>query len=97
MKHLVSAFVLALSLISTIPAFAANSANPFELNNATVEELTSRCFFSEELAYKILDLRDSLGGFQSWEDLNELKLDAGQLSILKSEATISGIQADCGC
>ncbi len=96
MKRLASVFVLALILLANAPAFA-NSANPFELNNATVEDLTTRCFFSEELAYKILDLRDSMGGFQSWDDLKELKLDAGQESILKSEATISGIQADCGC
>ncbi|MBQ7480030.1 MAG: helix-hairpin-helix domain-containing protein [Selenomonadaceae bacterium] len=96
MKHLFSALALSLSLLAAAPAFA-NSANPFELNNASVEDLTSRCFFSEELAYKILDLRDSMGGFQSWDDLKELKLDAGQESILKSEATISGIQADCGC
>ena len=96
MTRLLSSFVLALSLFAAVPAFA-NSANPFELNNATAEDLTSRCFFSEEKAYQILDLRDSMGGFQSWDDLKDLNLSEGELSILKSEATISGIAVDCGC
>ena len=37
MKHLFSALALSLSLLAAAPAFA-NSANPFELNNASVEE-----------------------------------------------------------
>ena len=53
--------------------------------------------FPVRLAEKVLDLRDSLGGFQSWDDLKELNLDQGMMSILASEATISGITTDCGC
>ena len=96
MKRFLSSLVLSISLLAAVPAFA-NSANPFELNSATVEDLTSRCFFSEEKALQILDLRDSMGGFQSWDDLKDLNLNEGELSILKSEATISGIAVDCGC
>ena len=87
---------LALMLCAAPTAFA-NSDNPFELNNASAEELMSRCFFSQEEADRILDLRDSMGGFQSWDDLKELNLSDAQLSILASEATISGISTDCNC
>ncbi len=96
MKIRFLALVLA-ALIAAAPAAYAASDNPFELNNATVDELMQRCFLPQELAEKIIDLRDSLGGFQSWDDLKELNLDAGTLSILASEATISGIKTDCNC
>ncbi len=90
--------ILALALmLSSAPMAFANSDNPFELNNATTEELMNRCFFSQEDAERILDLRDSMGGFQSWDDLKELNLTPAQLSILASEATISGITTDCNC
>ena len=90
--------MLALALmLSAAPLAYAKSDNPFELNNATTEELMNRCFFSQEDAERILDLRDSLGGFQNWDDLKELNLDQGMMSILASEATISGITTDCGC
>lgn len=69
----------------------------FELNDATAEDLMNRCFFSQELADKILELRDSLGGFQSWDDLKDLKLSDAELSILHSEATIHGVAVDCNC
>ena len=85
------------AMLSTAPMAYAKSDNPFELNNAGTEELMSRCFFSQEDAERILELRDSMGGFQSWDDLKELNLTAAQLSILASEATISGISTDCNC
>lgn len=85
------------AMLSAAPMAYAKSDNPFELNNAGTEELMSRCFFSQEDAERILDLRDSMGGFQSWDDLKELNLTAAQLSILASEATISGISTDCNC
>lgn len=89
---LIMAFMLAFA-----PSVYAMSDHPFELNNATEQELMDRCFFSQEDADRILDLRDSLGGFQSWDDLKELHLTDAQMSILASEATISGIRSDCNC
>lgn len=90
--------ILALALVLSSTSIAsANSDNPFELNNATEEELMNRCFFSQEDATRILELRDALGGFQNWDDLKELNLSEAQLSILASEATISGIATDCNC
>ena len=96
MKTRIATLVFALMLLIA-PVSYANSDNPFELNNATVEIIMERCFFPRELAQKIIDLRDSLGGFQSWDDIKELNLDKGQFSILASEATISGVTTDCGC
>jgi len=84
-------------MLSAAPMAFANSDHPFELNNATTEELMNRCFFSQEDAERILNLRDSLGGFQNLDDLKELNLSEAQLSILHSEATISGISVDCNC
>ena len=41
--------MLALALmLSAAPLAYAKSDNPFELNNATTEELMNRCFFSQE-------------------------------------------------
>ncbi|MDO5537754.1 MAG: helix-hairpin-helix domain-containing protein [Desulfovibrionaceae bacterium] len=99
MKNLLRLFVLAIALIlAAAPASSfAKSDNPFELNNATEQELMDRCFFSQEEALRIIEFRDSLGGFQSWDDLKELNLTEAQLSILASEATISGISTDCNC
>lgn len=93
-RFLILAIALVLSSASMV---YANSDNPFELNNATEEELMNRCFFSQEDAARILELRDALGGFQSWDDLKDLNLSEAQLSILASEATISGIATDCNC
>ena len=97
MKSLLTALALTIVLATPVLSEAEPSKNPFELNNATAEDLMTRCFFPQELAEKVLDLRDSLGGFQSWDDLKELNLDQGMMSILASEATISGITTDCGC
>lgn len=96
MKFRALILALAITLFSTPMAFA-NSDHPFELNGATAEDLMNRCFFSQELADKILELRDSLGGFQSWDDLKDLKLSDAELSILHSEATIHGVAVDCNC
>ena len=96
MKALITVMALLMTLTAST-ATAENSANPFELNNATSQELVERCFYPQELADKVIELRDSLGGFQSWDDLDELNIDKGMLDILKAEATIAGISVDCGC
>lgn len=46
----------------------------FELNSATAEELAGTGAVSLEVAKKIVELRDQLGSFQSYDDLNELEL-----------------------
>ena len=97
MMSLLASLLLTMALSVPSVSMAEPSKEPFELNTATTEDLMTRCFFPRELAEQVLDLRDSLGGFQGSDDLKELNLDQGMLSILASEATISGISTDCGC
>lgn len=84
MKKLMSfvcAALFAFSFCAVMPSNAF-SADPnrqevekrFELNSATAEELAGTGAVSLEVAKKIVELRDQLGSFQSYDDLNELEL-----------------------
>ena len=81
-----AAFAAALLLSSLIIApagsFAADAAR-IELNKAT--------------AAKIVELRESLGGFQSFDDLGELSLPADQMQKLQDKTSVQGISSDCNC
>ena len=68
-----------------------------ELNNVSAEELAATGAVSKELAEKIIELREQLGSFQTYDDLNELKIPAGELEKLQINTTIQGIAADCTC
>ena len=68
-----------------------------ELNNVSAEELVATGAVSKELAEKIVDLRNQLGSFQTYEDLEELNIPADQLEKLQWNTTIQGIAADCTC
>ena len=50
-----------------------------------------------EVAKKIVELRDQLGSFQSYDDLNELELPKDQMDKLRWNTTIQGIASDCNC
>ena len=52
---------------------------------------------SLEVAKKIVELRDQLGSFQSYDDLNELELPKDQMDKLRWNTTIQGIASDCNC
>ena len=69
----------------------------FELNSATAEELAGTGAVSLEVAKKIVELRDQLGSFQSYDDLNELELPKDQMDKLRWNTTIQGIASDCNC
>jgi DNA uptake protein ComE-like DNA-binding protein len=71
-------------------------ANRIELNNAKVEQIVSFGVVSEEEAKKIVNLRDDLGGFQSYDDLLEV-LPKEKVEKLKPYTTIKGIASDCTC
>ena len=68
-----------------------------ELNSATAEELAGTGAVSLEVAKKIVELRDQLGSFQSYDDLNELELPKDQMDKLRWNTTIQGIASDCNC
>ena len=97
MKKLMSfvcAALFAFSFCAVMPSNAF-SADPnrqevekrFELNSAV----------SLEVAKKIVELRDQLGSFQSYDDLNELELPKDQMDKLRWNTTIQGIASDCNC
>lgn len=98
---LVCAVFFALSLC----AANAFSADPdrnevekrYELNSATAEELAGTGAIPLDLAKKIVELRDQLGSFQGYEDLDELEIPADQLEKLRWNTTIQGIASDCNC
>ena len=98
MKKLMSfvcAALFAFSFCAVMPSNAF-SADPnrqevekrFELNSATAEELAGTGAVSLEVAKKIVELRDQLGSFQSYDDLNELELPKDQMDKLRWNTTI---------
>ena len=103
MKKLMSfvcAALFAFSFCAVMPSNAF-SADPnrqevekrFELNSATA----GTGAVSLEVAKKIVELRDQLGSFQSYDDLNELELPKDQMDKLRWNTTIQGIASDCNC
>lgn len=106
MKKLLLALVVAVTasvftLSTPVISFAAEERqeveNRIELNSATVDELVATGAVSKELAEKIIELREQLGSFQTYDDLNELNISADQLEKLQFNTTIQGIAADCTC
>ncbi len=68
-----------------------------ELNPVSAEQLVATGSVDLETAKKIMDLRDQLGSFQSYEDLEELNIPEETFKQLQYNTTISGIAADCNC
>ena len=63
----------------------------------TAEQLAATGAVTLEQAKKIVELREQLGSFQSYEDLQELELPDDTFKQLQYNTTISGIAADCNC
>lgn len=72
-------------------------AERLELNQVSAEQLAATGAVDLETAKKIMDLRDQLGSFQSYEDLEELNIPEEVFKQLQYNTTISGIAADCNC
>ena len=96
MKHWCAVTILALVCMTFSPAYAASSAT-MELNSATSADLMMYCALEQEVADRIIEQRDTLGGFQSWDDLKELELSPEALLMLQEMYLITGIAADCNC
>lgn len=92
---------LAAALVDYSCAYAASDRQEvkerLELNNATPEQLAATGAVDLELAKKIIQLRDDLGGFQSYDDLKELNIPADKMEQLFFNTTIKGIASDCTC
>lgn len=72
-------------------------AERLELNQVSAEQLAATGAVDLETAKKIMELRDQLGSFQSYEDLEELNIPEDTFKQLQYNTTISGIAADCNC
>lgn len=106
MKKIIMLMALALlasgaALNAPCPALAASDREEvevrLELNNVTSEELAATGAVTREIAEQIVELRDQLGSFQSYEDLEELNIPADQFEKLQWNTTIQGIASDCTC
>ena len=82
---------------SAVPSDRKEVTQRLELNEATAEQLAATGAVTLEQAKKIVDLREQLGSFQSYEDLQELELPDETFKQLQYNTTISGIAADCNC
>lgn len=72
-KRLVCIFtIIALSVLMAFqPGFAAD--NTVDINNASLEELTTLKYVGEVIAKRIIEHREKIQGFKSLEDLLEVK------------------------
>lgn len=102
-KSLVSCLVT-LSLMVPFAALDAPAASDreevaqrLELNQVSAAELAATGAVDQTLAQKIVDLRDQLGSFQGYEDLEELNIPEETLNQLMYNTTIQGIASDCNC
>ncbi|KYF59275.1 hypothetical protein BE08_06330 [Sorangium cellulosum] len=58
-------------------------AETIDINHANAEELQRALQVSEECARRILDRREQLGGFSSWEEIKQVAgIDDGTLASL---------------
>lgn len=105
MRKIVLALLLVLPVCGFGPALpeAARAASDrqevarIELNNAAADELVATGAVTREIAERIIDLRGQLGGFQNYDDLEELEIPKEQMEKLQWSTTIQGIATDCNC
>lgn len=97
MKYRMGIVTLTVFLFLSAPCSFAASTATLELNAATSADLMQNCAFDQDLADRIIEMRDTLGGFQSWDDLKELELSDDALLMIQSMYLITGIAADCNC
>ena len=90
-----AAILLSAPVLSPVASFAADAA--IELNKATADELAATGAVDKATAEKIVELREELGGFQSFDDLGELGVSGDQMRQLQEKTSIQGIDSDCNC
>jgi competence protein ComEA len=80
-------------------AAPAVAAEPVNLNTATLDELSASPFCGPELAAKIVEYRENIGDFASYEELKELEgVNDTVIKKLSEGFVIEGVEAfDCNC
>ena len=97
MMLVASTLVLTTAEVQAVPTDRKEVEHRLELNNITAEELAATGAVDLATAKKIVQLREDLGGFQSYDDLKELNIPDEQFKQLQYNTTIKGIAADCNC
>ena len=84
------------SLCLTGTAFAADKAN---LNSATEEELAADPNIGADLARKIVEYRENVGDFASYEELKEVEgITDTKIKEINEHFQIEGVASfDCNC
>ena len=94
---LLSMMLVAPTLVLATAEVQAVPTDRKEVDNITAEELAATGAVDLATAKKIVQLREDLGGFQSYDDLKELNIPDEQFKQLQYNTTIKGIAADCNC
>ncbi len=94
-KRILICFAVA-SLCLTGTAFAADKAN---LNSATEEELAADPNIGADLARKIVEYRENVGDFASYEELKEVEgITDTKIKEINEHFQIEGVASfDCNC
>ncbi|MBR6738152.1 MAG: helix-hairpin-helix domain-containing protein [Oscillospiraceae bacterium] len=96
LKNILACAAIALVLSLSGTAMAAEKAN---LNTATLSELSADPNIGAELAAKIVEFRENVGDFTSYEDLKEIEgVDDTKIKQINERFQIEGVASfDCNC
>lgn len=80
-------------------AGSAFAAEPVNLNTATYDELAASPACGPELAAKLVEYRENIGDFASYDELKEIEgVDDAVIKKLSEGFVIEGVEAfDCNC
>ena len=96
LKTLLACAAIAVVLTFSGTAMAAEKAN---LNTATLSELSADPNIGPELAAKIVEFRENVGDFTSYDDLKEIEgVDDSVIKKINERFQIEGVASfDCNC
>ena len=71
--------------------------NRLEINAATKDQLLQLGVLTPEQVDKIIEMREGMGDFQSYEELGGAGLDKATIDKLRPLTTINHMATDCNC